>query len=165
MQTATSLKVMPFPEHLVLKTKVEISRFSHFTEPESMREWDLLHGSVRLAPQFTAPSAQCCFLTLNFFHANSTSAICTSNFTCVCLQRTDPGTMLSWGTFRGPSQRYSDYSSPLRNTATLLLLLGHLGLPTCSLWKLYRLYSTRPWTFKNIFTFFIYHLIISPNLL
>lgn len=50
---------------------------------------------------------------------------------------------------------------PLRNTPTLLLLLGPLGLHTCSLWKLYRLYTTRPWTFKNILTFIFY---ISHNL-
>lgn len=61
---AASLKVMPFPEHLVLKTKVEISGSAHFTEPESMGEWCLLHGSVRLASQFTAPRPSAAFSSL-----------------------------------------------------------------------------------------------------
>lgn len=62
---------------------------------------------VRLASQFTSPLAQCCFLIFNFSDANSVSAFYTSNFTWVCLQRTDPGTLLSWAMFRGPSQKYS----------------------------------------------------------
>ena len=124
--------------------------------PESMGKRFLLHGSVRLASQCTSPLAQCCFLILYFFDANSVSAFCTSNFTWVCLQRTDPGTLLRWATFRGPSQKYSAYSTPLRNTAILLLLLVTLGLHTCSLWSLYRLYTTRPLTFKNILTFYIF---------